>query len=294
MSVDLLARFLVPEEDETPLGPCVRLSEHPVLMLELVWVNGNRRLLAYTLLGSVDFNLSTGLLLQFGRWRVTVSGQRLREVFDALREHRVVSLSVADPLASPPDNENPVVTTIGVDEIKALMRARCPGGIAMIDAIKTKDATDVIRTQLTEQAKALDQQCEQLRATLGAKEEEGLRLRAALEALDGRHNARRAAVRRLPSTFETEEVIQLLHALLRPDATLSVEELRTTVENEARAANRSCVGLHARLRKALRDTRFIVSETESGKTVRLRSVGTVPSESSMSDASKRKPSAAGG
>lgn len=118
MSADLLARFLVPEEDETPLGPCVRLSEHPVLMLELVWVNGNRRLLAYTLLGSVDFNLSTGLLLQFGRWRVTVSGQRLREVFDALREHRVVSLSVADPLASPPDNENPVVTTIGVDEMK--------------------------------------------------------------------------------------------------------------------------------------------------------------------------------
>jgi hypothetical protein len=164
----------------------------------------------------------------------------------------------------------------------------------MSDAMKTKDATDEIRTQLAEQAKALDQQCEQLRAALGAKEEEGLRLRAALEALDGRHNARRATVRRLPSTFETEEIVQLLQAMLRPDATLSVEELRTTVESEARTANRSCVGLHARLRKALRDNRFIVTETESGKTVRLRSVGTVPSESSMSDASKRKPSAAGG
>jgi hypothetical protein len=118
MTADLLARFLVPEEDETPLGPCVRLSDRAVLMLELVWVNGNRRLLAYTPLGSVDFNLSTGLVLDFGRWRVTVSGQRLREVFDAIREHRVASLSVADPLASPPDDENPVVTAIGVEEVK--------------------------------------------------------------------------------------------------------------------------------------------------------------------------------
>lgn len=122
MSADLLARFLVPEEDETPLGPCVRLSEHRVLMLELVWVNGNRRLLAYTPLGSVDFNLSTGLVLNFGWWRVTVSGRRLGEVFNALGKHRVVSLSVADPLASPPDDDSPIITAIKVEDAKRQSR----------------------------------------------------------------------------------------------------------------------------------------------------------------------------
>lgn len=118
MSADLLARFLVPEEEDKPLGPCVRVSERAVLMLELVWVNGNRQLLSYALLWSVDFNLSMGLALDFSRWRVTVAGRRFEEVFDALREHRVVSLSVADPLASSLDEENPVVTTIGVKEVK--------------------------------------------------------------------------------------------------------------------------------------------------------------------------------
>lgn len=154
----------------------------------------------------------------------------------------------------------------------------------MTSMMKTSDTTDQIRAQLAEQAQALDQECEELRTALGAKEEAAQRLRAALEALDGAHNGRRAPVRRRPSTFETEEVVQLLHAILRPDATLSVEELRTTVESEARTANRSCVGLHARLRKALRDKRFIVTETESGKTVRLRSVGTAPNDLFTSNA----------
>ncbi len=118
MSDDLLARFLVPEEDEQPLGPCVRLSERALLMLEFVLVNGNRQLLSYSPLWSVEFNLSKGLVLDFGRWRATVSGRRLGQVFDALREHRVVSLCVADMHGSPPDDETPVVTGIEVEEVK--------------------------------------------------------------------------------------------------------------------------------------------------------------------------------
>ncbi len=163
----------------------------------------------------------------------------------------------------------------------------------MTGMTKSTDTTDQIRVQLAEQAKTLDQQCEQLRAALGAKEEEGLRLRAALEALDGVQPGRRTPTRQRVATFETEDIVRLVYAILQPDATVSVKELRTTVEHEARNANRSCVGLHVRLRKALRDARFIVTESESGKTVRLRSVGTVPSES-RSDASKPNQSAQGG
>ncbi len=117
MNDDLLARFLVPEEDEEPLGPCVRLTRRPPLMLECAFVNGNRRAFAYVMLASIERNPSVGLVLELGRFRVTVQGRCLESVFDALKEHRVLSMS-EQHLAMSTDlaDDLPAIAVIQIDD----------------------------------------------------------------------------------------------------------------------------------------------------------------------------------
>jgi len=115
MSDDLLARFLVPEEDSEPLGPCVVVVRRCPLMLECAWPDGNRCAIAYVTLASVLLNPSKGLEIDFARHRLKVHGRRLAEVFERLRDHRVGLLRVVDP-SSPVEDENiPVIEHIGLE-----------------------------------------------------------------------------------------------------------------------------------------------------------------------------------
>jgi len=112
MSDDLLARFLVAEEDEESLGPCVTLTRKPPLMFELAWVNGNRQAVSYPMLMSVQFNPSTGLVLISGGLRFRVRGRCLAAVFEGLREHRVVQMCEADLTNLPVETDVPVIDGI--------------------------------------------------------------------------------------------------------------------------------------------------------------------------------------
>lgn len=117
MNDDLLARFLVAEEDEEPLGPCVRMTRRPPLMLECAFVDGNRRAFAYVMLTSIERNPSVGLVLELGRFRVTVRGRCLGPVFDALKEHRVLSMKVQDLAAAANSADDlPVIAAIQIDD----------------------------------------------------------------------------------------------------------------------------------------------------------------------------------
>lgn len=131
----------------------------------------------------------------------------------------------------------------------------------------------VIRAQLAEKAGQLERRCDELQTALSACQAEHSRAQAALHALDGSSERRRSGAVRRSGTFETRELVALVHAMLQPDASMAVADLRAKVEDEARSASRSLVGLRVRLKKALRDEQFVVAENGEKTMVRLRAVG---------------------
>lgn len=133
-----------------------------------------------------------------------------------------------------------------------------------------KDTLAGIRAQLAEQAAALERRCEETQTELNAYKAESSRVRAALQALDNPTGPRRRSTGRRPGTFDLPELVKLICAILQPNATMSFEHVRAKVEDEARSADRSLVGLHVRLRKALRHENFIVATDGMTKVVRLR------------------------
>jgi len=134
--------------------------------------------------------------------------------------------------------------------------------------VETRDID--ARALLAEQAVQLERRCEELATELKACEDKRGRVLAALRALDGTTASRRTAAVRRAGTLETDELVALMHAMLQPAASMSVEELRTKIEDEVRSTGRSLVGLRARLRKALRDERFVATENGEETFVRLR------------------------
>lgn len=115
MSDDLLARFLVAEEGEEMLGPCVRLSRKPPFMFECAWASGNRRAFSYLLLHAIEFNPSTGLVLVCGSQRIRLRGRCLGGLFDELSDHHVASLNELDPTNTQLEADVPIIETIHLE-----------------------------------------------------------------------------------------------------------------------------------------------------------------------------------
>jgi len=146
----------------------------------------------------------------------------------------------------------------------------------MTDVDGTDKTVAGIRAQLAEQASRLEQRCDELQAQLHQCESDRACVSAALRELDGTGGARRSPTARRPPTFDTDEVVGLIQAMLQPNATMELAELRGKLETEARTAGRSCVGLRVRFKKALRDGRFVVADRGEQKVVRLRAAGDGP------------------
>lgn len=141
---------------------------------------------------------------------------------------------------------------------------------------QARETTAALRSQLVEQLGLLERQCQELATQLAECEAERKHLRSVLKRLDSAGAQRRARpVRGRQPTLDAEHVLGLVLAMLQPDATMKLDAVLGKLEQEARAANCSCIGLHARLRKALRDDRLVLVESDGDKAVRLRSTGTV-------------------
>ncbi len=144
---------------------------------------------------------------------------------------------------------------------------------------QARETTAALRAQLVEQIDLLDRQCQELATQLTECRAERQQLRTVLKSLDSAGTRRRAKpVRERQPTLDADHVLGVVLAMLRPDATMPLEAVQDKLEQEARAANCSCIGLHARLRKALRDDRLVLVESGEGKAVRLRSAGPVPAK----------------
>lgn len=133
-----------------------------------------------------------------------------------------------------------------------------------------------IQAQLAEEYALVERRRLAQQNALKETEVELNRIGAAMHALDGSGGPRRASAARRPGTFDVDEITQLVQAMLRPDATMELGELRAGVESEAHSASRSLIGLRVRLMKALRDERFVMTESAGQKLIRLRDAGTVP------------------
>lgn len=117
----------VPDEKQEPgedyLIDCysvISVDRQQKLMLELRFITGDARALAYCYLVGLSWNPSKGISMDFTDSRVEISGRNLRPVFTALCAHRIAAICEVDELHAKAAHQEtkPVVTKIMVEKIK--------------------------------------------------------------------------------------------------------------------------------------------------------------------------------
>ncbi len=110
-----------PEYKAYGIDPQARPSN---AMLDFWLVSGNERAFAYTHLYDADFNPSLGIVLTFSDHQVTVHGRHLRELYRAIKRHRVVYVWEADePTVRLLPASVPVVTRILIQSQREILAA---------------------------------------------------------------------------------------------------------------------------------------------------------------------------
>jgi hypothetical protein len=98
-SEDVLLDLL--DEEQPALGQTaftlVRGVRQLVPMVEFRQVGGNSRAFGYAYLVAIEFNPTTGIVLNFGAAKVTLRGRNLRPLFAALRRHTVTRVYECSP-----------------------------------------------------------------------------------------------------------------------------------------------------------------------------------------------------
>ena len=92
-----------PQDDPDPFSERNLAKKHQQIMLELRKLNGNRKALGYSYLLGIDFDPSTGLLLEFTGYLVAITGHNLDRLYAGLVIHKIGSIRETDPRREPPD-----------------------------------------------------------------------------------------------------------------------------------------------------------------------------------------------
>lgn len=102
MGVDLLAKY-VPEDSKDSLdpansGPCFRIGNKPARYVFFRELDGKFAAFGYFILQSLHYDPDpkVGLVLQFGKTTVTLSGKNLMYVARSFMDHRVRECLVGD------------------------------------------------------------------------------------------------------------------------------------------------------------------------------------------------------
>ena len=104
--------------DENEAYSILSADRQQKVMLELRFKTGNSRAFAYSYLVSIDFNPSSGIVLDFSGYEVAVSGRNLSSLFAGLVAQRVAVINEMDDLQAKAtlENDATVVTSIEIKE----------------------------------------------------------------------------------------------------------------------------------------------------------------------------------
>lgn len=84
------------------------------MMLDLWFANGNHHAFAYIDLRSMKFNPSEGIVLEFATRTVTITGRRLKLVYELLSRHQVRFLREQGESFEAPGSDKPFIERIVV------------------------------------------------------------------------------------------------------------------------------------------------------------------------------------